>query len=122
MYYIHDVPGRIRIISKHIKRNPQAADEVRMVLSTLTGVATVHINLTTGSMLIYYNPKAVKVADIITILERKGYFDRTKAISNDDYFRKGLSKAGEIVVKTVVGTFIGNAMGNTPLSFLLFLL
>jgi len=106
MFYIHNVPGRVRIFSEAIKRNPKAADEVRMVLSTLTGVGTAHINLTTGSLLIYYNPRAIKVADIIAILERRGYFDRTKAISNDEYFIKSLSKAGEIVVRTVVGTFI----------------
>jgi len=106
MFYIHNVPGRMRIFSEPIKRNPRAADEVRMMLSTLTGVGTVHINLTTGSMLIHYNPRAIKAADIIAILERRGYFDRTKAISNDEYFKKGLSRVGEMIVKTVVGTFI----------------
>jgi copper chaperone CopZ len=122
MFYIHNVPGRVRIRSDVIKKNLRAGYEVRMGLSTLMGVGTVHINLTTGSILIYYNPKVVKVADIIAVLERKGYFDRTKAISNDEYFRNGFSKAGETVLKTIIETFIGNVMGNTPLSFLMFLL
>lgn len=46
-------------------------------------ICTVHINLTTGGILIYYNPQTVSVADIVDMLERKGYFDRTKAISNE---------------------------------------
>ena len=112
MFYIHNVPGRIRIISEAIAKNQLAADEVRKGLSTLEGDCTVQINLTTGSILIHYNPKAVTVADIADMLERKGYFDRTKAISNDDYFTKGLSRVGTTVVKTVIDTFIGGTTGN----------
>jgi hypothetical protein len=122
MFYIHNVPGRVRIISKTIKRNAQAADEVQKGLSGLAGVCTLHITLATGSILIHYNPKALAIEDIVNMLERKGYFDRTKAISNDDYFRKGLSKVGTTVVKSVVETFIGMAVGNTFLSFLMFVL
>ncbi|HXX80033.1 MAG TPA: cation transporter [Thermodesulfovibrionales bacterium] len=122
MFYIHNVHGRVRIFSEVIAKNPQAADEVRKGLSTFAGVCTVHINLTTGSILIHYNPKAVTVADIVDMLERKGYFDRTKAISNDEYFTNGLSRVGTTVVKTVIDTFIGRAVGNTFLSFLMFLL
>ena len=122
MFYIHNVPGRVRIISEVIKRNPQAADEVRKLLSTLAGVCTAEVNLTTGSILVHYNQKVVNVQDIVALLERKGYFDRKKTISNDEYFRDGLSKAGTEVMKTLIGTFIGMAVGNTPLSFLLFLI
>jgi copper chaperone CopZ len=122
MFYIHNVPGRVRIISEVIKRNPQAADKVRMCLSTLAGIGVVHISLTTGSMLIHYNPKAITVADIVAMLERNGNFDRTRAISNDQYFRNGLSRVGTTAVKTVIKTFIGRTMGSTFLSFLMFLL
>ena len=65
-----------------------------MCLSTLAGIGVVDINLTTGSILIHYNPEAVTVATIVDMLERKGYFDRSKAIPNDEYLRNGLSKAG----------------------------
>lgn len=100
MFYIHHVPGRVRIISEVIKRNPQAAGEVRKLLSTLAGVCTAQVNLTTGSILIYYNQKAVNVLDIVDLLERKGYFDRKKTISNDEYFRDGFSKAGTKMMET----------------------
>lgn len=122
MFYIHNVPGRARIISEAISKNPLAADKVRMCLSTLAGIGVVHINLTTGSILIHYNPKAVKVADIVDVIERNGYFDRTRAISNDEYFRKGLSRVGTTAVKTVIDTSIEKVMGDTFLSFLMFLL
>ena len=124
MFYIHNVPGRVRIISDVIKRNLQCKlpMKFRKLLSTLAGVCTAQVNLTTGSILIHYNQKEVKGRDIVDLLERKGYFERNKTISNDEYFRNGLSKAGTTVVKTVIGTFMGTAIGNTPLSFLLFLI
>ncbi|HYA15310.1 MAG TPA: cation transporter [Syntrophales bacterium] len=112
MFYIHNVPGRVRIISEAIAKNQPAADEVRKGLSTLEGVCTVQINLTTGSILIHYNPKAATVADIVDMLEQKGYFDRTKAISNDEYFTNGLSRVGTTVVKTVIDTFIGRTIST----------
>ena len=122
MFYIHNVPGRVRIISEAIAKNQLAVDEVRKGLSTLEGVCTVQINLTTGSILIHYNPKAATVADIVDMLERRGYFDRAKAISNDEYFTNGISRVGTTVVKTVIETFIGRTISNTFLSFLMFLL
>ncbi|MGO9612320.1 MAG: HMA2 domain-containing protein [Dissulfurispiraceae bacterium] len=121
MFYIYNVPGRARIISDAIKKNPLAADKVRMCLSTLTGIGVVHINLTTGSILIHYNPKSVKVGDTVDVLQRKGYYDRTKAISNDEYFRRGLSRVETTATKTVIETFIGKAVGDTFFSFLMVL-
>ncbi len=111
MFYIHSVPGRVRIISEVIKKNPRAADEVRKWLSTLAGIGTADINLTTGSILVHYNTKMVNASDIVNLLERKGYFDQTRAISNDEYFRNGFSKTGSKVVKAIVETFIGSAIG-----------
>ncbi|MFI5295848.1 MAG: HMA2 domain-containing protein [Thermodesulfovibrionales bacterium] len=111
MFYVHNVPGRVRIISEVIKKNPRAADEVRKWLSTLSGIGTADINLTTGSILVHYNTKTVNASDIVNLLERKGYFDPTKAISNDEYLKNGLSKAGAIVLKSIVEPFIGSAIG-----------
>ncbi len=122
MFYIHNVPGRLRIISEAVKKNPSAPDAIRMGLSTLTGIGVVYVNLTTGSILIHYNPQTANVRDIVGVIERKGYFDRSKAISSDDYFRNGFSKIGKTAVNTMALTFIGNVVANTPLSFLRFLL
>lgn len=121
-YYIHNVPGRLRIKSPVIKNNKNVADELKKSLSTLHGVATVDINLTTGSLLVNYNPKAVKHMDIVDVLQRKGYFDISKALTNDEYLQKAASKAGNIVGKSIFGTFAGMALEGTPLSFLAILI
>ena len=52
MFYIHNVPGRLRIRSEAIRKNRTAADSVRVALSLLLGIGIVDINLITGSILI----------------------------------------------------------------------
>lgn len=121
-YYMHNIPGRLRIKSPVIKNNKAVADELKKSLSTLYGVATVDINLTTGSLLINYNTKSIKQSDILNILQQKGYFDATKAMTNDEYIHKAASKAGSVIGKSIFSTFAGMALKETPLSFLAILL
>lgn len=121
-YYIHNVPGRLRIKSPVIKNNRNVADELKKTLSMLYGISTVDINLTTGSLLINYNSKSVKHTDIVDILQRKGYFDASKAQTNDEYLHRAASRAGAIIGKSIFGTFAGMALERTPLAFLAILI
>jgi hypothetical protein len=73
MFYIYNVPGRLRIRSEVLKRNHLAADSVRIALSTIPGIGVVEINSVAGSIIVDYNHKAVNHEDIISLLERKGY-------------------------------------------------
>lgn len=121
-YYMHNVPGRLRVKSPVIKNNRTAADELKKILSMLNGIAAVDINLTTGSLLVNYNNKTVKYNDIIDILQRKGYFDASKALTNDEYLHKAASKAGALIGKSIFSTFAGMALEGTPLAFLAILI
>jgi len=121
-YYIHNVPGRLRLKSPIIKKNGNLADEIRKTLSTMNGIATVDINLTTGSLLVNYNPKTTSHKDIISILQRKGYFDATRATTNEQYIHHVASKAGHIVGKAVLGAFVQEALEGSAFSLLAALL
>lgn len=121
-YYIHKVPGRIRLKSPMIKKNKDVADDIKKALSTITGIATVDINLVTGSLLVNYNPKTASPKDIISILQRKGYFDESKAATNEQYIHGAASKAGQIVGKAVLGAFVQEALEGSALSLLAALL
>ncbi len=121
-YYIHNVPGRLRIKSPAIKKNENVANELKMALSTMNGIATVDINLTTGSLLVNYNPKMASHKDIISILQRKGYFDTTKAATNEQYIHSAATKAGHLVGKAVLGAFVQEALEGSALSLLAVLL
>jgi copper chaperone CopZ len=121
-YYMHNVPGRLRVKSPVIKNNKNVADELKKSLSTLYGIATVDINLTTGSLLVNYNHKVIKHDDVVDILQRKGYFDPSKALTNDEYLHKAASKAGTVIGRSIFSTFTGMALERTPLSFLAILI
>jgi|GEM_PF-1308405 len=122
MFYIHNVTGRLRIRSEQFKRNRFACDSVRMVLSTIPGIGVVEINHVTGSVLVHYNHKTVNHENIISLLERKGYLDRTNAYTDDKRIQNGTLTIGQTIVKPIVGMLIGMALSDTPLSFLAFLL
>ena len=117
-YYIHDVPGRLRIKSPIIKRNKNIADELKRALSTINGIATIDINLITGSLLMNYNPKAVKPDDIVSLLQRKGYYDTSMAVTNDQYIHAAASKVGEAVGKAFFGASVERALAGSPLALI----
>ena len=99
--YMHHVPGRLRIRTSVFKNNGRAAEEVRNMLLSRPGVDDVAINLTTGSCLVSYDPSMMKRDEIISLLSARGYFDRSKAITNDEYFQNVASKFFSLVVSFV---------------------
>lgn len=121
-FYMHNTPGRLRIKSPIIRRNEGAAYEVRKILGATYGIATVDANLTTGSLLINYNPKVINADDIVDLLHRKGYFDRSKALTHDEYIQGAASKAGSFIGRSVIGSVLGMALEGTPLALLTFLI
>jgi hypothetical protein len=117
MFYVHNVPGRLRIRSEILKRNNLAADAAKIALGTIPGIGVVEINPVTGSILVHYRHKAVNHEDIISLLERKGYLDRTKANANNKGMQNSALTEGTIP-KSLVSIVIGMALSDTPLSFL----
>jgi cation transport ATPase len=91
-YYIHNVPGRLRITTPAAKNNAYVADSIEDLLRTISGVDNVAVNLTTGSCLINYNPVKAKQDDIVNVLIQQGYFDPSKAVTNDQYINHAASK------------------------------
>lgn len=117
-FYIHDIPGRLRVKSPLLKNNPKAEFELRKALSSLEGLGVVETNLITGSILIHYNVKKIDKNDILRLLINKGYFDPSQAVTNDEYIKKTVEKTGNFVVKSVVGTVIDSSLESTPLRFI----
>lgn len=117
-FYIHDIPGRLRIKTPLLKNNPNAEIDIRKALSTLEGIGVVETNLITGSILIHYNTKKLQKQDIVRVLTNKGYFDPSKAITNDEYIKSTVEKTGKFVVKSFVGSVIDSSLEETPLRFI----
>lgn len=116
-YYIHTTPGRLRM-KNPVFKNKNTHDHIKMLLSSLVGIATIDINGTTGSLTIHYNASQINDKDIINTLQRAGYFDETKAISNDQYIHKAASNAGKVLGKAAFGVFVDRAFEGSALSLL----
>ena len=96
-HYFHIVPGRLRIKSPPIKGKNSVAD-VERLLMTVHGINSFDINTLTGSILVNYNPKVVTSKKIISILRKAGYFDPSKAITNDHYIQTAVSSISHTVL------------------------
>lgn len=116
-HYIHQIPGRLRIKSPILK-NEKYHREIRQLLSSLKGIEAADLNPTTGSVTILYDPAQVEGKEIERALQREGYFDRSRAITNDQYIHNAVSKAGHIVSRALFGSAAGVALEGTSLSFL----
>jgi hypothetical protein len=120
-YYIHAVPGRLRLKSPFFK-NIDTHHNIKKMLANLGGIATTDFNAITGSIVVYYNPAQIKVNEIVSTFQRFGYFDSSKALTNDQYIKKATSKVGNIVGKAVFGAMVEKAFEGSALSFLAILL
>ena len=117
-YYIHNVPGRLRIKTPLIKKNQSIAEDVQNLLRPLIGISSTSFNLITGSIVINYNHKVITSKEIVNTLNYAGYFDLSKAITNDEYIKTAAASMGQVVVKTLFGTFIESALEGSALSFI----
>ncbi len=117
-YYLHNVPGRLRVKSPLLRRNDAAGDEVKKTLSLIPGVAAVDFNPVTGSLLINYNHKTTRHEDIVGLLERKGYFDRAKATTNEGYLHAAAEKTGRVIGKAALGIAVEKALEGSALSLI----
>jgi len=120
--YVHSVSGRLRIKNPLFK-NPEVHYEVQKALVNMGyGIGTADFNVTTGSLLIHYNPAEIKPVDILHVLERAGYYHPEKVVTNDQVIHQATSKAFHIATKAISGAFIETALHGTGLSFLTLLL
>jgi hypothetical protein len=120
--YVHNVPGRLRI-KNFLFKNSSVHYEVRKALVNMGhGIGTVDFNLTTGSLLINYDPTEIRHQDILNTLAAAGFYHPDKTITNDQVVHQATSKAFNVVAKAVSGAFIDTALSGTGLSFLAMLL
>ena len=117
-YYVHDVPGRIRVKTASVKGNPGLAQKVEEFISVLDGVTTVQANPVTGSVLVHYRPEIVGADQVLDSLREQGHFDPAKATTWEQYAQEKVSKTFQFIVKALLGAAIEMAFEGTPLALL----
>lgn len=104
-YYLHHIPGRLRVKTPHVKKNRFIAEEIKRLLSAQPGILFYEINTVTGSIVINYDSREISEDMIIRMLEEAGHFDSSRAISNDYYIHTAVSRIGHTAV-SLLTTFI----------------
>jgi len=117
-FYVHNIPGRLRIKIPTIKGNPSEAGKVEAILASEENISSITVKPLTGSVTVLYNPKALRPEKILMNLTRNGYFDPSLAVTNDEWIKKNVSKAGQVLSRTLFGFCVDAALENAGLGFL----
>jgi len=100
-YYIHYVPGRMRIESPVLHDNSPKATEFETLMKGLKGISTIEIHAATGSAVIHFDEKKINCEQLLGILEKNGYFRLTEAETCDERIEKTTEKILEVAEKVI---------------------
>lgn len=117
-YYIHDVPGRLRIKSPKLKYRPERCAAIQLKLKSINGVTTTKVNATTGSVTINYNRKELSSNYLLNVLVREKALKISKVTKEDPFIRSVASEAGEKVGKAILSYTVEQAFRSNGLSLL----
>jgi copper chaperone CopZ len=117
-YYVHNVPGRLRVKIPSVKGRPMRIRQVREALEALEGIEGVTVNDVTGSVVVHYDEDFLGSRQILRALQETGYLDISRISMNQKDALPKFSTAGAAVGKAVFGWALGRALKDTSLSFL----
>jgi hypothetical protein len=117
-YYVHDVPGRLRIKIPSLKRNAIGARKLRALLSRVDGVCSATVNQMTGSILVNYDKNVTHSSELLMLLNRQGYIDAEKVTPSEQMIDREMKKLGKVAFKALVGIVLDRALQGSPLSIL----
>ena len=117
-YYVHNVQGRLRVKTPFIKKNLPTAQAIQRLVRRIHGVNTTTVNTLTGSAVILYDPKLVSSKEILEILNEAGYFDLSKAVTNDEYVYSAAAKTGGFIWRSLAGAFVEQALQGSAFSLI----
>lgn len=72
MYFVHDVPGRLRVKIEYLRNNPYRLEELRKALN-VPGVYKIKTNGLTGSIVVQYDPMTLSSKSLISVFNENGY-------------------------------------------------
>ena len=65
---IHHVSGRLRVRLPELKRNEAKARAVKQAIAGERGIRSVEVNLLTGSLLVYFDPKLISAEAVLATI------------------------------------------------------
>jgi copper chaperone CopZ len=117
-YYLHNVPGRLRVKIPSVKGQPEKAQSVQTLLKDMEGIESISPNTVTGSVVVKYDSAVLHSDQILSILKKNDLFDEARAVTMDRAVAEAGSTAGRALSKAFCGWAVGRALEGTGLSFL----
>jgi hypothetical protein len=117
-YYMHEVPGRLRIKIPALKRDAHRAREIQRAIRSVSGVRSTSANTLTGSVTVHYDPEQVRAGMIVAHLSREEYIDVAQAMSRKPQTDTALSRAGQTAAKVLLGLAMDRLLQGSPLGIL----
>lgn len=116
-YYVHHVPGRLRVKIPALKHRSGAVREIQELLD-LNGVSQVQVKSITGSVVVHYEPELIQPENLLQVLSAGGYYDNANAVTLEDKMRTATSQAAAKVGKALFGWGVSKALEANGLSLL----
>ena len=117
-YYVHHVPGRLRVRIPQLKQYPRRIEKVRKAFACIGGIDCIEHKRTTGSVVVHYDPELMDDSRILNILSYNGLFDEALRVSSVEESRKTGERAGDAVGRIAFSWALGRVLDANGLSFL----
>jgi hypothetical protein len=108
-YYVHHVPGRLRVRLPEIRRNARKAADVKRLLD-IYGVDHLKVNHLTGSIVVTFDASSTSAEQLLSILQENGLYDSARAISCDDKIQRASNKAASKFGRVAFGYAVSKAL------------
>ena len=116
-YYVHHVPGRLRVRIPAIRKNPKKAEAIQCLLS-IEGIDNLKVNHLTGSVVVTFDSAVITSGQLLELLKANGYYDNERAVTCDEKIMRASSFAADKVGRAVIGYALGKALEAGGLSLL----
>ena len=115
MYFVHDIPGRLRVKIEYLKNHPERLKEISTLLD-VPGVFRVKSNALTGSTVVEYDPDLVSSGSLLDILKTNGYAIDLQKNAINRKIRETHEKMAMKVSKAAVSWLAGRVLEANGLS------
>lgn len=108
-FYVHHVPGRLRVRIPAIRKNHRKAHQINELLDVY-GVDELKVNPLTGSVVVKFDPSQVTPEQLLQLLKAEGLFDSSRAITCDEKIQRASSHAASKVGRAMFGYAVGKIL------------
>lgn len=112
-YYIHNIPGRLRVRTAQFKRNTCRASHLCSTLKNLNGIYKTEFNQKAGSLLVHYDSEQLTADEILYAVHKAGCLEQVISSVPSSH---STSKVGALVGNAIFGTVVKKSLQTSMLS------